>query len=149
MSYSPYFLNAQSSGSSKSTASNFINASGITLNKGTPVSVNTSGQITNINVSSESSVLAMVGLTNTDLPASANGGIQDNGRLENVTYPSFNIGDPLWVSKTGSLTNSKPEIGVDGFVDGDWVIFVGVFVKNEFMPTYRDIKLAIEIIGQL
>lgn len=149
MSYSPYFLNSQALGSSRSTASNFVNASGFTMVKGTPVAINSNGQIINIDVSNESLVLSFIGLTNVNLPSAATGGVQDNGRLEDVIYPSFNVGDPLWVSKSGGLTNIKPQIGVDGFLDGDWVIFVGVFIKNEFNTSLRDIKLAIEIVGQL
>lgn len=149
MGYSPYFLNAQALGSVKSVASNFINASGSTMIKGTPAAVNTSSQLIAVDVSVEATVLAMVGLTSVVLPAAATGGVIDNGRLEDVTYPGFNVGDPLWVSKTGGLTNVKPDIGVGGFVAGDFVIFVGVFVKNEFNSSLRDIKLMLSIVGQL
>ena len=149
MSYSPYFLNAQAKGSVKGVASNFTNASGSSMVKGTPAAINTNSQLVTVDVSNEANVLAFVGLTNVIIPASATGGVQDTGRLEDVTFPSFNLGDPLWIGKDGNLTNAKPEIGVGGFVDGDFVVFVGVFVRNEFTSTLRDIKLAIELVGRL
>lgn len=148
MSYSPYFLNQQSQGSVKGTVSNFQNASGSTLAKGTAVAVNTSSQLVLVDPSNEAIVQAIVGLTSIAIPNAATGGVQDNGRLENVTT-SFAIGDALYIAKDGSLTNVKPEIGVSSFTDGDFVIFVGVVVKNEFNVSLKDIKLMISIIGQL
>lgn len=148
MSFSPFFFNKNATGAVRAITTNFQNASGSTLNKGTPVCVNTSGQIIGVNVASEASVLAIVGLTNVSIPNAAIGGVQDSGRLEDVSV-AFTVGDPLWISKTGGLTNVKPENGIGGFTDGDFVIFVGVVVKNEFNPVLKDIKMMLSIVGQL
>jgi len=151
MSYSPYFLNRAATGSVKAVGSNFQNASGSTLVKGIPAAINATSQLIAVDPSVEATVLGLVGLASVDIPNAASGGIQDSGRLEDVTtaVTGFAIGDPLWVSKTGGLTNLKPEIGVGGFTDGDFVIFVGVLVKNEFNVSLKDIKLMISIVGQL
>ena len=135
-------------GPSRNTITSYQNASGSTLSKAIPVSVNTSGQLVNIDVSVEISVQAIVGLTAESIPNSAIGKIIDNGRLEDISTP-YAIGDAIYVSKTGTLTNVKPEIGVGGFLSGDFVIFIGVIVKNEFNPIQRDLKLMISVIGQL
>lgn len=152
MSYNPATDGSTSSppfsGSARSLASGYQNASGGTLAKATPVSVNASGQLIAIDVSNQAIVQAMVGLTTASIPNAANGQITDSGRLENVTS-SFTVGDALYVSKTGGITNLKPDIGTGGFVSGDFVIFIGVLVNNEFVPANLDIKLMLSTIGQL
>lgn len=148
MTYSPSFFNKESKGSSRQTITNFQNGSGSGLAKGTPVAVNTSGQLVTVNVSSQTLVQAIVGLTAMNLPNSATGQVVDNGRLEDITT-TFAIGDALYIGKNGLLTNVKPDYGVDGFAEGDFVIFVGVVVRNEFTPAFKDIKLMISVVGQL
>lgn len=148
MTYSPLFFFAQSKGSSRQTSTNYQNASGFTINKSTPVSLNSSGQLVVIDVTSQASVQAMVGLAGIDIPNAATGAVIDNGRLEDVTTSSA-VRDILYVSKTGGLTNVKPEIGVGGFVSGDFVVLVGVVIANEFNGSLKDIKLMINVIGRL
>lgn len=148
MTYSPSFFNKESKGSARQTITNFVNGSGSTLAKATPVSINASSQLVLVNVSSVASVQSLVGLTNVSIPNAANGSVVDNGRLEDITT-SFVLGDSLYISKTGDLTSSKPEIGVASFVEGDFVIFVGVIVKNEFDALKQDLKLMLSVVGQL
>lgn len=148
VSFSPSFFNKQSQGSARQTITNFQNGSGSTLAKATPVSVNATSQLVAVNVSSVASVQALVGLTGISIPNSATGAVVDNGRLEDITT-GFALGDSLYVSKAGGLTNAKPEIGVASFVEGDFVIFVGVVVKNEFNGSLKDLKLMISVVGQL
>jgi hypothetical protein len=146
--YSPNFRGYTGKGSSRQLQTSFQNGTVSQINKSIPVSVNTSSQIEPIDVSDEASVLAMVGLAGEDIPSAATGLVVDTGRLEEVTT-AFAYGDAVYVSKTGGLTNVKPEIGVGSFVEGDFVIFVGVIVKNEFNPLKKDIKLMLSVIGQL
>jgi len=148
MTYSPNFRGSESKGSSRQLITNFQNGTISTLSKGTPVSVNTSSQLVAVNVSSETSVQALVGLTGQDIPSAATGSVIYSGRLEDITT-SYVAGDALYISKTGNLTNVKPDIGVGGFVSGDFVIFVGVVVKNEFNNSLKDIKLMLSVVGQL
>lgn len=151
MSYSPFFFNRTSTGTvngSRGTITNFQNGSSSTLAKATLVAVNASSQLIPVSVSSEATVEKIVGMTGISIPNAATGSVVDNGRLEDVTT-SFAIGDALYWGKTGVLTNIKPEEGVGGFVAGDFVIFVGVVVLNEFNGSLKDIKLMISVIGQI
>lgn len=149
MSYSPFFFNQQAKGASRATGANFQNGSGSTLALGVPVSVNTSSLLLSLDVTSEASVQAIVGLTSIALPNGASGAVTDNGRLENITT-SFSVGDAVYAGKSTPLTNSKPNIGDgQGFAEGDFVVFIGVVVKNEFNPSLLDLKLMISVIGQL
>lgn len=149
MTYSPNFRGTTNKVGADKLSSTFVNGSGGTLVKATPVSVNTIGTLVSIDVSDDNSVARLVGLVTDDLVASATGGVADGGRIEDVAGLGFSLGDSLYVSKAGFLTTTKPDIGVDGFVDGDWVIFVGVIVKNQFDNTKKDLKLSLERVGKL
>lgn len=148
MAFSPFFLNQNSRGSSRATVANFQNGSGFTLAQAVPVSVNTSSQIVPLDVTSEVSVQALVGLTSISIPNAATGSVIDNGRLENITT-TFAVGDAVYAGKDTPLTNVKPDLTVGDWAVGDFVIFLGVVVKNEFNPSQMDIKLMISLIGQL
>lgn len=148
MSYSPAFFNQNSNGSSKTTGSQFQNASGSTLAVGVPVCVNASSQLILVDVSIEASAKAIVGVAGESIPNAANGQVLDNGRLQNITT-SFAVRSVLYIDKAGALTDQAPTLGVNGFTDGDFVVLVGVVVKNEFNPSNKDLKLMISVIGQL
>jgi hypothetical protein len=148
MSYSPFFFNQNAKGSSRATQAGFQNGSGSTILQSTPVSVNTSSQTLPLDVTSEASVQAIVGLAGVDTPNGASASVIDNGRLENITT-SFSVGDAVYAGISTPLINVKPDIGVAGFASGDFVVFIGVVVKNEFNPSLLDLKLMISVIGQL
>lgn len=151
MSYSPFFFNKNATGSvngSRGTVTNFQNGSGLTLSKATLVAVNGSGHLVPVSVTDETTVEKIVGMTNMSIPNAAIGSVIDNGRLEDVAT-IFTIGTALYLGKDGLLTNIKPDYDVDGFTVGDFVIFVGVVVLNEFNASLKDIKLMISVIGQL
>lgn len=148
MSYSPSTRNGQFKGSSRSTSTGYQNGFGSTIGAALPVSINTSGQMIPLDVSSEISVQAFLGLTTLATPDGANGQVSSSGRVENVTT-SFSIGDPVYAGKGTALTNQKPDLGVAGFSVGDFVIFLGVVVKNEFNSSAKDIQLLVEVVGQL
>ncbi len=148
MSFNPLYVGANSKTTSRGASTGFQNASGSTLSIGNPVYSNTSGQMLPLDVSSESSVEAFLGLCSTSTPSSANGQVTNAGRVENVTT-SFSVGDPVFAGKLTALTNSKPDLGTLGFSSGDFVIFIGVVVKNEFNPSLKDIQLLIQTVGQL
>lgn len=148
MSFSPNFRGNNAKGSSRQLTTNYQNGTGLTIIQSTPVSTNVSGQMIPVDVTDENSVKRMVGLSGQDVPTTANGPVVDSGRLENVTI-GYSVGDILWVSKTGFLINQKPDYGVNGFAAGDFVIFVGVVVQNEFNSLQKDIKLMISLVGQL
>lgn len=148
MTYSPNFRGNSAKGSVSQVASGYQNGTGGTLAQGTPVTINGASQLVPVNVSVDSSANAIVGLVMADIPVSANGQAIDNSRLENVSM-GFNVGDILYVSKSGFLTNLIPDYGVGGFAAGDWVIYVGVVVQNEFNALQKDIVVSISVRGQL
>jgi hypothetical protein len=151
MSYSPLFTGFLAQGTtvaSRKLQTSFVNGSGATISKGTPVSISLSGTLVPVDVSNEATAGAVMGLTSVDLPNGASGPITDAGRLENVTL-SFSVGDALYIDKIGGLTNIKPTVGTNSFLSGDFVVFIGVVVKNEFNLLQKDIKLMISMVGQL
>lgn len=148
MTYSPKFRGDIATGATRSLGSSYQNGSVSTITKGTPVAVNAFSQVSPVDVTNEASVLAMVGLMSVDTPSAATGTIADCGRLENITT-SFSLGDPVWVAVGGGLTNVKPDAGSGGFVSGNFVVFVGVIVANQFNGLQKDIQIMKYVVGQL
>jgi hypothetical protein len=126
----------------------YVNGTGLTIAKASPVSVDTGGHIVPTDVTSEVSVYRIVGLTELAVAGGMSGYVVDAGRLQNVVT-GFGLGDPIYVSATGGLTNLKPQAGSNGFAAGDWVVFVGILVANQINPILFDIKLMLSIVGQL
>jgi hypothetical protein len=125
-----------------------INSSGGSLNKTDPVRLDASGNIQKIDPSIEVQALACIGVAKDSVASLSLTPIVTQGRLENVTVPGT-FGDPLYVSKAGGLTNIKPSIGVGGFVEGDFVIFIGIIVKNQTNPLLTDLMVNVRVVGQL
>lgn len=148
MTYSPNFRGDAAKVGSRSLTSGYQNGAGMTLPALTPVSVNLSGQIVPVDLSNLDSVNRFVGLIEDALTSGAVGNVINGGRLEEITT-SFTIGDALYVNKLGGLTSTKPEVGVENFLVGDYVIFVGVVVKNQFDPLKKDLNLLLSVVGQL
>jgi len=148
MTYSPNFRGTTGKGSSRQLVTNYQNGTGLTLVQGTPVSINVSGQIVAVDVSDPLSVAKLVGFCAEDILSAAIGKVIDSGRLENVTI-GYSVGSALWISKAGFLINVAPDYGVNGFAAGDFIVFVGVVVENEFNPADKDIKISLDKIGIL
>lgn len=125
-----------------------INDAGVTLTKGTPVLITSLGKLQKIDVSSQTTCESIAGLVKENINFNSAGVIIPSGTLENITT-SASFGDILYISKTGDLTNIKPDIGVNSFVTGDFVIRIGVVTKNLTTPTNKDLLISISIIGQL
>jgi hypothetical protein len=148
MGYSPNFRGTSAKGSSRQLASGYQNGAGGTLLKATPVSINTNGQLIPVDVSDENNVRSMVGLTMDNIPNAATGQVIDFGRLENIST-SFPLRTLVFIDKSGNLTDIEPAVGVNGFLVGDFSVFVGIIVKNEFNPLQKDLKLMLTLAGQL
>lgn len=148
MGYSPLFTGAASKAPSRGTQSNYTNATGSTITKGSVLSVNTSGQSVLIDVSDETSALGLLGLAAIATPDGASGGVTSSGRLEDIGS-FFSVGSAIYVGTNGQMTDHQPIVGQRGFSEGDFVIFLGVVVQNEFDNTKYDIQLLIQLVGQL
>lgn len=124
-----------------------INGSGSAFTGFQPVSVNSSGDATTVNVSDLTSAHMTSGITTAGVSSLALATIVTAGKLTIVSGVS--LGTPVFVSKTGGLTQDYPTIGIDGFVSGDFVIKVGVPTKNQSDATKIDLLVNIHLVGQL
>lgn len=130
----------------RSLTAGFQNGTLTGMLKGILVSVDASGNIAPTDVSDELSISRIAGITHEIIASYTNGQVISAGRVDDIT--GFSVGDAIYAGKTG-LTNAKPDIGVLGFVSEDWVVFIGVIVKNEFESGKKDLQLFIQVIGQL
>lgn len=147
MSYSPNFRGNYSVAPSTGIVNVLNNNTGSNINALTPVYSNISGEMAPIDISNDTQALALLGITTTNVLHTTSGTIISSGKLSNVSVGSF--GDTLYVSKTGTLTNIQPSEGVGGFVTGDWIIRIGVIIKNQDNPANKDLLLQIDIVGQI
>jgi hypothetical protein len=148
LSYSPTSFNPQNS-SASAVVTDYTNASAVTaIPQAQACSVNSSGLLIPLDVSSQVSWQSFVGYANVRIPASAVGPIIANGRLQNITT-SYPVGTALYIDTNGNPTNIVPSVGVNSFVSGDMVIFMGVLVPNESNPSEIDIALFTQFVGTL
>ena len=148
MSYNPNFSGVASAPSSNSVQTSESNATGGTLNKLTPVRINSSGNMATIDISVEAEALAIAGILDENVLDSDSGSIVNSGRILDIATSAI-LGDILYVSKTGGITNVKPAIGIGGFVADDFVIRLGVVAKNQDNVLNKDLLVNISIVGQL
>lgn len=149
MAYSPFSFNPQSTGTSEALVTNYTNASSITaLSQAQACSINGSGQLVPLDVSSQASWDNFVGYAYVRIPASSTGPIVANGRLQNFTT-AYAVGTPIYIDTNGNPTNIVPVIGTNGFVSGDAVILMGVLVPNENNPLDIDIAIFTQVFGTL
>lgn len=114
-----------------------------------PVSTDTGGLVGPVNVSVEQSAFATFGITTAAaLIGDAVVKVLTSGRLTD-TGLAIPFGLPIYVSKTGGLTTTKPSVGIGGFLAGDYVILLGRTVPNLDNPANVDIVINLQIIGQL
>lgn len=136
-----------SGGSGSSLEMEFVNVTASTIDAFTPVRAS-SGNAGLLDVSEEAHALAKIGITKESIAASASGVVVVAGLIQNVSITG-NVDDPVYVSKTGTLTTTKPDIGVDGFEAGDFCIYIGCLVKNQTNPAQKDLLVAPHLVGQL
>ena len=143
MTYRPY-TSLTSSGVQDSRK----NDSGSIIAKGTPIRIDSSGTLSTIDVSIEAEALGIIGAASENIVDGGSGLVVNSGKIEDISTTA-NLGDLLYISKTGDLTSIKPSIGVNGFLAGDFVVMVGVIAKNEVTPALKDLVTSISIVGQL
>jgi hypothetical protein len=154
MSYSPNFVGANAKGSSRSLQTSYQNGEAYSLTQGMPVCVNTVGNMVHVDVTSDANVAGIVGVVApVSVVTGAVGEVMDIGRLENFTT-SFSCGDAIYINTDGTLMNVRPDIGVQygtatAFAEGDYVVFVGVIVQNQYNTQLLDLKVYMDVVGQL
>ena len=149
MSYNPIYASKVSLGSSRQTQTGYVNGTASSFSAGTPVSVNSVGNMVLLDVSNEALVQGFLGLTSIAAPSGAQGLVVNAGRLEGFNL-GFSIGDAIYAGPTpGTLTNVKPDLTVTGWSSGMFIYFLGAYVSNQFDSTLYDIQLMPTLIGQL
>ena len=124
------------------------NTTGSTLSQLTPVKIASDGSLGIINVSVEADVQAIAGIVATNILTGTSGNVASDGRILNITS-AFPFGTQLYVSKTGGVTSTQPSIGVGGFVQGDFVVSLGVVAQNSNNHANYDFIVRILLVGQL
>jgi hypothetical protein len=149
MSFSPFYFNPQGTGTAEALVSNYTNASLVTaIPQGQAVSVNGFGKLVPLDVTSQSSWQSFVGYAYVRIPAGGTGPVIANGRLFNITT-AYTAGTALYIGTDANPTSIIPSDGVNGFVAGDIVIFLGVIVQNETNPSELDIALFTQFVDVL
>ena len=124
------------------------NYSGNTIPIKTVVSADSNGNIIPVDVSDESVALSIVGITINTIDDESSGRIVTHGLVRNIDTLAPN-GSAMYIAKNGSLTHIKPTLDSNGFTTGDFVIRVGVLVKDINTPSQKNMIVNPQIIGQL
>jgi len=126
-----------------------INNSGSTILKGSPVSMNTSGELQLVDVSVPGSASKISGVAADNIPNGSSGLVCVAGVIADLST-SLNFGDAVFAGSTaGTITGDEPQNGVDGFVVDDYVIRLGVIIKNPTVLTQKDLIVNFYIVGTL
>lgn len=150
MTYNPLWVtqgNIEATKTQRSIRRVYNNTAGV-ITKATPVRINAAGNLSTIDPANEAHIDGFVGLAYDDIPAYSEGDVIFSGTISNITIGA-SFGDVVYLSKSGTLTTTKPSIGVAGFNIGDWVIRLGVIAKNQDNPTIKDLIVNIQFLGQL
>lgn len=126
----------------------FLNSTGSSIAALTPVKQNGSGLMASVDPSSETDIQNYLGVLTQTTANGNSGAVAFSGLIKNVST-SFVLGDILYLSKTGGLTATAPEIGSNSFLAGDFVLKVGKITKNSTNGAQKDFKVEVELRGQL
>lgn len=133
--------------STKVIQNNYTNSSGGTILALKPVR-SSSGTLATVDPSIEAHVLSILGVTKTNISNGVAGTVVLEGLMEDITT-SIAVDKYVYLSKAGNITDEVPDIGVGGFVEGDFVVKIGQIVRNTNNPAKKDLNVDIRIIGQL
>ena len=129
-------------------ATSLRNMTGSLVSKGTPIAVDTNGQINLVDVSDEALALSVIGVAGSAITDGAFGSIVTHGAMKGLVT-SATFGDIMYIAKDGFLTNIKPTLDNEGFVAGDFVIKMGVLVRDATNPSNKNLIVNIQVMGQL
>lgn len=141
-------INISTGASGANSIAQMQNNTGMTIAAFTPVSVNSSGYLQLIDVTNVSNAITFVGITVSSIANGSAGPIIISGVLSNITT-SIAFGASVWVDTTGNLTSTIPAIGVNGFVEGDAVLKVGVITQDPFSSGQKNIVINCQYVATL
>ena len=126
-----------------------LNNTGSSIPAGTPVSVDVNGNIQLVDISIAANAKAFIGLTLETIANGQKGYIAVGGVLKNIgaiTYAST-----LFVSKTGGITTTEPEIGAGSpaFANQDWALEIGTVIADPDIVGQRNLILRPAVRGRL
>jgi len=104
------------------------------LTKGKPVSIVASGNGDATDIGLEASSYGFIGLVKTSVSSGNTAEVLTVGSILRDVPSEYSMtgqfGKPVFISPTGTLTLTIPAIGVSGFQEGDYVIYVGSLIKG-------------------
>jgi hypothetical protein len=145
-----YWTNENSSGGGTGSAitGTFTNGTGSSIAALTLVSQDSSGNLAVTDISNETKVQGILGVTPASISNSASGSVILSGLIPNVTS-GFNPGDVIFLNNLGQLTTTTPDISHSHYVAGDFAVKVGKITVNASNPSNQDFFVEIEVVGQL
>ena len=121
----------------------------VALAQGSPVSVSISGTLQPVNVSDTANATASVGIVFApSIGVGAIGEYITNGLFIGMGAV-FSFGDVIYVDKSMALSNVRPSVGVGGFLAGDYIVKIGVVVRNQSNPLVKDLLVGVQVVGKL
>lgn len=124
MSYRPYNIIVAEAQSSNSTQTVMLkNDTGSLMLALSPVAIDSSGFMKNIDVTAEADSVKATGILKSNTVDQAYGEVVTSGKIENITT-ALTFGDYVYVAKDGTLTNVLPSAGTNSFVSSDYAIRV-------------------------
>lgn len=124
------------------------NFTGYTIPAFMPIATQANGSLTLVDVSIEAQAMATLGISAAAIPNGTVGTVSTVGVVPGAGA-DFNVQDVIYISSTGTSTNVKPSVGLNGFIEGDFVIKLGTVTLNPDDPTIKDMDVNIQIMGQL
>jgi len=123
-----------------------------TILRGYPVAIDSSGELAVVDITDETSSYAFCGVTSVDCLIGGTANVLVAGSVLYNIPSAFGLtgqwGKRVFVSHSGSLTTTKPDIGVGGFLSQDFIISVGVTTKNPSSGT-TDLIINPQVVGRL
>lgn len=132
----------QAIGSVDALATKYWNNTGIPILKGTPVRINSFGELDVVNISDITHATKIVGVTAESIDTGDIGTVAISGKVYDIAT-SADFGDIVYIDKFGGLTNIMPEVGINSFTNGDFFVRVGMITRNTNNPTQKDLTVAL------
>lgn len=140
------------SGGGGGVGGSFFVSSSVTILRGFPVTINSSGNLAPVDISNEDSAYAFCGVTSLDVLIGGTASVLTAGSVLSDIPASFGLtgqwGKPIFVSHAGVPTLIKPDVGVGDFVSQDFILSIGITTKNPNTGT-TDLILNPRIVGRL
>ena len=133
----------------------YTNDSGSTINRLIPVTIDINDKkIGPVDINNEAHVKGIFGVTIEDIASAKEGDVILAGKVEGMEQVAgisiSDVGKTVYIAASGGITLDTPQIGVNSFVAGHFVVSIGILIKSVNNPSAGvDMILNIDILGQL